>query len=205
MQMFEVALLRRMCCSRACSVSVKPGLPSRSTVRPMMRPGICRTCSMRVAMKPKYGPPEDSGTPSGCPSPQAMSAPCAPHSPGGFSTASDVGFTTPITSAPFACAQSRDAHRRPRACRRNSAAGSTTRRDVLACDRLRARPSYDAAALSDRTAAVRSARFWPSGDRVRDVAVGRIQRDRQQDARDFELRFARTAIRHASASADAPS
>ena len=54
-----------------------------------MRPGICRTYCMRVAMKPKYGPPEDSGTPSGWPSPQTMSAPCtpsmrAPHSPGGF-------------------------------------------------------------------------------------------------------------------------
>ena len=29
------------------------GLPSRSTVRPTMRPGICRMCSMRVVMKPK--------------------------------------------------------------------------------------------------------------------------------------------------------
>ena len=96
-QMFEVALLRRMCCSRACSVSVKPGLPSRSTVRPMMRPGIWRTCSMRVVMKPKYGPPEDSGTPSGWPSPTTMSTPFAPHSPGGFSIASDSGFTTAIT------------------------------------------------------------------------------------------------------------
>ena len=47
-----------------------------------MRPGICRTYSMRVAMKPKYGPPDDSGTPSGWPSPTAMSAPRRPHSPG---------------------------------------------------------------------------------------------------------------------------
>ena len=75
-------------------------------MRPMMRPGIWRTCSGFVAMKPKYGPPDDSGTPSGWPSPQAMSAPFVPHSPGGFSTASDVGLTTPITSALFACAQS---------------------------------------------------------------------------------------------------
>ena len=44
-------------------------------VRPTMRPGIWRTYSMRVVMKPKYGPPEDSGTPSGWPSPTAMSAP----------------------------------------------------------------------------------------------------------------------------------
>ena len=105
-QMFEVALLRRMCCSRACSVSVKPGLPSRSTVRPMMRPGIWRTCSMRVVMKPKYGPPDDSGTPNGWPSPTTMSAPFVPHSPGGFNSASDSGFTTAISSALLARAQS---------------------------------------------------------------------------------------------------
>src|SRR5688572_12513997 len=71
-----------------------------------MRPGICRTCSMRVVMKPKYGPPEDSGTPSGCPSPQTMSTPLLPHSPGGFNTASEVGLTTAITSMPAACARS---------------------------------------------------------------------------------------------------
>ena len=57
-------------------------------------------------MKPKYGPPEDSGTPSGWPSPQTMSAPLAPHSPGGLSIASDIGFTTAITSMPASCAQS---------------------------------------------------------------------------------------------------
>ena len=55
---------------------------------------------MRVVMKPKYGPPEDSGTPSGWPSPTAMSAPRAPHSPGGLSSASEVGLTTAITSMP---------------------------------------------------------------------------------------------------------
>ena len=43
----------------------KPGLPSRSVVRPTMRPGICRTCFCLQVMKPKYGPPDDSGTPSG--------------------------------------------------------------------------------------------------------------------------------------------
>ena len=52
-QMLEVALERRMCCSRACRVRVKPGLPSRSTVRPTIRPGICRTKSWRQHMKPK--------------------------------------------------------------------------------------------------------------------------------------------------------
>ena len=57
-------------------------------------------------MKPKYGPPDESGTPSGWPSPQAMSAPFAPHCPGGFSTASDSGFTAAITSMPASCAQS---------------------------------------------------------------------------------------------------
>src|SRR5574340_1184735 len=39
--------------SRACSVSVKPGLPSRSTVRPTRRPGIWRTKSWRQHMKPR--------------------------------------------------------------------------------------------------------------------------------------------------------
>ena len=34
MQMLEVALARRMCCSRACSVSVNPARPSRSTRAP---------------------------------------------------------------------------------------------------------------------------------------------------------------------------
>ena len=41
-QMFDVAFSRRMCCSRACSVSTKPRLPSRSTVWPTMRPGMRR-------------------------------------------------------------------------------------------------------------------------------------------------------------------
>ena len=90
--MFDVALPRRMCCSRACSVSAKPCLPLASTVRPTMRPGIWRTYSIRVVRKPAYGPPEDSGTPSGWQSPQAMSAPFAPHSPGGLRMASEVGI-----------------------------------------------------------------------------------------------------------------
>ena len=53
-----------ICCSRACKVSVNPGRPSASSVRPTMRPGICRTNCMRVVMKPKYGPPEDSARPT---------------------------------------------------------------------------------------------------------------------------------------------
>src|ERR1019366_8065667 len=45
--MLEVALLRRMCSSRACSVRLKPGRPSTSRVPPTIRPGICRTYCMR--------------------------------------------------------------------------------------------------------------------------------------------------------------
>ena len=37
--MFEVARSRRMCCSRVCSVSTNPRLPSRSRVSPAIRPG----------------------------------------------------------------------------------------------------------------------------------------------------------------------
>jgi hypothetical protein len=40
-------------------------------------------------MKPKYGPPDASGTPSGWPSPQAMSAPLRAPLAGGLSRASD--------------------------------------------------------------------------------------------------------------------
>ena len=75
-------------------------------MRPTMRPGICRTCSSRQQRNPKYGPPEDRGIPSGCPSPQAMSAPLAPHSPGGARTLAASGFTNATASAPWACAQS---------------------------------------------------------------------------------------------------
>ena len=44
--------------------------------------------------------------PSGWPSPQAMSAPELPQSPGGVSRASATGLTTPMTRAPWAWAQS---------------------------------------------------------------------------------------------------
>ena len=71
-----------------------------------MRPGIWRTYSMRVVRKPAYGPPDDSGTPSGWQSPQAMSAPFVPHSPGGLRMPSDVGFTDAMTMMLCACAQS---------------------------------------------------------------------------------------------------
>ena len=55
---------------------------------------------MRVVIKPKSGPPEHSGTPSGWPSPTTMSAPPAPHSPGGFKSASEVGLTQAMTKMP---------------------------------------------------------------------------------------------------------
>ena len=42
-QMLDVALSRRMCCSRVESVSTKPRSPSASTVSPQRRPGIWRT------------------------------------------------------------------------------------------------------------------------------------------------------------------
>ena len=44
----EVARERRMCCSRACSVSVKPCLPSVSSVRPTSLPGSCPKCGMSL-------------------------------------------------------------------------------------------------------------------------------------------------------------
>ena len=51
-QMFEVALSRRICCSRVESVSTKPRRPSASTVSPQSRPGIWRTNFDRVAKSP---------------------------------------------------------------------------------------------------------------------------------------------------------
>ena len=40
--MFEVALSRRMCCSRVCMAIRRAGLPRESIVTPIMRPGIRR-------------------------------------------------------------------------------------------------------------------------------------------------------------------
>ena len=51
-QMLEVALSRRMCCSRVESVSTKPRLPSASAVMPQSRPGIWRMNFWRVAKRP---------------------------------------------------------------------------------------------------------------------------------------------------------
>ncbi len=106
-QIFEVAFERRICCSRACSVNANPGIVIKVC-------GLADNTTWHLAdellslqvMKPKYGPPDDSGTPSGCPSPKAISAPPSPQLPGAFSNASDVGLTIATTNAPCACAQS---------------------------------------------------------------------------------------------------
>ena len=42
MQMLEVALSRRMCCSRVCIAMRYAGLPCESMLMPIMRPGILR-------------------------------------------------------------------------------------------------------------------------------------------------------------------
>jgi hypothetical protein len=44
----------------------------------MMRPGIERLCSSRVAKKAACGPPKPIGTPKRCDEPSAMSAPISP-------------------------------------------------------------------------------------------------------------------------------
>ena len=87
--MFEVARSRRMCCSRVWSVSTYPVRPSRSVVRPTMRPGICRIYSSRQANSPSHGPPKFTGQPKLCPSATTMSA---PYSPGGVSIPSEIGI-----------------------------------------------------------------------------------------------------------------
>lgn len=50
-QMLEVALSRRMCCSRVCMAMRNAGAPDASTLTPMMRPGISRLYSSEVAKK----------------------------------------------------------------------------------------------------------------------------------------------------------
>ena len=57
-QIFDVALSRRICCSRVDSVSTKPRLPSASTVSPQRRPGIWRTYFDCVAKRPDIGSAE---------------------------------------------------------------------------------------------------------------------------------------------------
>src|SRR5450756_1750429 len=76
--MFDVALSRRMCCSRVASVRQKPGLPSASVVRPARRPGIWRFPASRHARNPTSGPPNEGARPNEAASPQAMSISEAP-------------------------------------------------------------------------------------------------------------------------------
>ena len=176
-QMFDVALERRICCSRACSVSAKPGLPSRSVVRPTIRPGICRTCFCLQVMKPKYGPPDDSGTPSGWPSPQAMSAPSAPHCPGGLSSASDVGFTMPMSSAPCACAQSVSLSTSSSVPAKDGCCNTTA-----TGSRPSGRRSKSTLPLAGSMASRSKLRPCGPGDGGRDLLVNRVDARRQQDA-----------------------
>mmetsp|Transcript_11110 Transcript_11110/g.46200 ORF Transcript_11110/g.46200 Transcript_11110/m.46200 type:complete len:208 (+) Transcript_11110:1710-2333(+) len=56
-QMFEVALSRRMCCSRVCMAMRRPLSPSASTDTPMMRPGMRRLLLCVVARNAACGPP----------------------------------------------------------------------------------------------------------------------------------------------------
>ena len=53
-----------------------------------------------AVINPRYGPPKAVSSPSGWPSPTAMSA---PHSPGVFKIASEMGFTPMMYLAPAAC------------------------------------------------------------------------------------------------------
>ena len=58
-QMLDVALSRRMCCSRVCIAMRYAGLPCASMLMPMMRPGILRARPMRAvassAVRPRLG------------------------------------------------------------------------------------------------------------------------------------------------------
>ena len=51
-------------------------------------PASCARTCIRVAMNPRYGPPNDSGIPRLCPSPTTMSAPI---SPGVLTMPSEIG------------------------------------------------------------------------------------------------------------------
>ena len=171
-------------------------------MRPTIRPGICRTCSIRVVMKPKYGPPEDSGTPSGWPSPQTMSTPFVPHCPGGFSTASEVGI------------DHRD-HEHAGGVREIGQRIDVLERaeEVRLLDHQR-RDVLVAVLLEDARREVPAARVvrqhlehevLVAGDRREHRAIGRVEARGHRIRADFERRFARTAIRQASATAEAPS
>ena len=99
MQMFEVALSRRMCCSRVWIAMRSARLPWLSRETPMMRPGILRTYCSLVAMNAACGPPKPIGTPKRWAQPTAMSA---PHEAGVLSITSASGSHAATTSAPLA-------------------------------------------------------------------------------------------------------
>ena len=56
-QTLELAFSRRMCCSRVCSAMRSAVLPRASRDTPMIRPGMARLNSSRVAKKAAWGPP----------------------------------------------------------------------------------------------------------------------------------------------------
>ena len=103
MQMFDVALSRRMCCSRVASAIRYAVCPWASTDTPMMRPGIWRTYAVRVAKNAAWGPPHPSGTPNRCEFPNTTSAPI---SPGGVRIASERRSAPTATRTPALCALS---------------------------------------------------------------------------------------------------
>ena len=100
-QMFEVALSRRMCCSRVWIAMRSARLPCESRDTPMMRPGSLRTYASLVAMNAACGPPKPIGTPKRWALPTAMSA---PHDAGDARATSASGSHAATTSAPFSCA-----------------------------------------------------------------------------------------------------
>ena len=101
-QIFEVALSRRICCSRVERVRTKPRRPSASTVSPQSRPGAWRRYFSRVANRPTYGPPKFRPLPIDWPSAATISAPI---SPGDFSRPRDTtSVTITISRAPAAWA-----------------------------------------------------------------------------------------------------
>ena len=63
-QMLEVAFWRRICCSRAWSVSTKARWSRLSLVIPTIRPGILRMSFSVQHIKPTYGPPKSIGIPN---------------------------------------------------------------------------------------------------------------------------------------------
>ena len=191
------------CCSRACRVSAYPGLPSRSTVLPMIRPGICRTISRFAAHEAEIRATRRQRRAERLASPQAMSAPAGiPHSPGGLITAITSGLTTAMASMPLAgkVGQRVDVfeHTEEIGC------GNHERGEVLA--RMTAAPpcppsgggiewhldQFDRLVADDTSvrSCGRPGGFSERGTRMR---------------RDFDLRLTRTAISTASASPEAPS